>query len=118
LLSSLLIKQSKSFFQQIKRKNIDPNDTSVSTLDITYEQIDLTNEIDDSVKVEPEEKPPIEFYGEPVPDDDDDDDALFEMAAGLPKRKRDTEKTIEEEPPPDDEIIQLDYCAFLKRIQM
>ncbi|KAI6185933.1 SPRY domain-containing protein [Aphelenchoides besseyi] len=58
-----------------------------------------------------EPKPLPEFYGEPVPDDDDNDDALFEMAAGLPPRKRrgEVDGADNEEPLPDDSQIELDY---------
>uniref|UniRef100_A0AC35FLP8 Uncharacterized protein n=1 Tax=Panagrolaimus sp. PS1159 TaxID=55785 RepID=A0AC35FLP8_9BILA len=55
-----------------------------------------------------EEKVPVEFHGEPVPEDEDDDDALFEMAAGLPKKKKEA-KPIEEEPLPDEQFFELDY---------
>ena len=56
-----------------------------------------------------------------MPDDVDNDDALFELAAGLPPRKRgDDEPTAvnNEENPPDDTQIELDYCKSMSADQI
>uniref|UniRef100_A0A7E4VTE1 SAP domain-containing protein n=1 Tax=Panagrellus redivivus TaxID=6233 RepID=A0A7E4VTE1_PANRE len=68
----------------------------------------LQEELEGDYEIIQEEKPiPEHFHGEPVPDDDDDDD-LFEMAAGLPKKKKEP-KPIEDEPLADENFVELDY---------
>ncbi|KAI6175012.1 SPRY domain-containing protein [Aphelenchoides bicaudatus] len=82
---------------------------STSGINITYEQVVISDDESTNSAKDPEEKPPMDFYGEPVPDSDDEDDKLFEMAAGMPKSKKGEVKKIEEEALPNNETIELDY---------
>ena len=83
----------------------------LKTLEGSKPQI-LQEELVGEYEVIEEEKPPPDFHGEPVPEDEDDEDALFELAAGLPRKKKEP-KPIVEEPWPDERFIELDYCEFL-----
>ncbi len=71
----------------------------------------LQEELIGEYEVIEEEKPPPDFHGEPVPEDEEDDDALFELAAGMPRKKKEP-KPIVEEPWPDERFIELDYCEL------
>lgn len=71
----------------------------------------IQEEFEGEYEAEKEDKTNIDFHGEPVPDDEEDDDALFEIAAGLPRKKKEP-KPIKEEPLADERFIELDYCMY------
>jgi predicted transcriptional regulator len=108
------VKYVNKFSQINVYKNPQTAFLTVSKMEITYEQVEgFDIECHKPIKVEPDERLQVEFYGEPIPDDDENDDMLFELAAGIAVPKK-TEVRIAEEPLPNDEIIVLDYCKFPK----
>uniref|UniRef100_A0AC34PXU2 Transposase n=1 Tax=Panagrolaimus sp. JU765 TaxID=591449 RepID=A0AC34PXU2_9BILA len=72
------------------------------------ERIVLQEELEGNYVLVEEERPPPDFYGEPVPNEEEDDDTLFELAAGIPRKKKDT-VIIKDEPLANEDQFELDY---------